>query len=274
LAYQLEMKQINRQTNKLLKSVLPRVDIIHSMGFDLKNFQDFPNITTLHNAFEFEDLDYYEQRQHFPYVSISNNQRRAYPSLNYVRTVYNGEDPDQFPINLKPQQYFCFISRFDREKGPHFAIQLAIHMGIPIKLAGKLDYHGSSYFRDEVKPYLDHHLVEYLGEIGFEDKVELLKNAMVNLHPITWREPFGLNVIEAGYCGTPTLGIRRGSMPEVIEEGKTGYMVEDFIEGVSMMNKCLELDRAKVAKAVRNSFNYQKMTLGYLHAYRKVIRKY
>lgn len=273
-AYQLEIININRITRRLLRSVQPRVDIIHSMGFDLKNFQDFPNVTTLHNMIQFEDIDYYKQRKDFPYVSISNNQRGSYPDLNYVRTVYNGEDPAEFPINEKPQSYFSFLGRFDREKAPHLAIQLAINLGVKIKLAGKLDYHGSTYFREEVKPYLDHPLVEYLGEVGFEEKVRLLSNASLNLHPLSWREPFGLTVIEAGYCGTPTMAIRRGSMPEVIDEGKSGYLVEDFTEGVTMVDKCLALDRASVAKNIRHRFNNHKMTQGYIHAYRKVIRNY
>src|SRR5207302_829329 len=117
--------------------------VIHSHGFDLRNFQTFPNITTLHNKIELEDLDYFLDRKSFPYVSISKNQQGALPALNYVGVVYDGMDPSEFPIVNQPEEYFCFVGRFEREKGPHLAIQLAIRLGIKIKLAGKLDFFGS-----------------------------------------------------------------------------------------------------------------------------------
>src|SRR6185312_17322355 len=110
-------------------------------------------------------------------------------------------------------------------------IELALSLGIKIKLAGKIDIKSEGYFENEVEPYLKHPNVEYVGELGFDDKVKLISNAKCNLHPTNFREPFGLTVLESAYCGTPTLAVARGSMPELIEPGRTGMLVEDFAEG-------------------------------------------
>jgi glycosyltransferase involved in cell wall biosynthesis len=259
------------KTRRELRKLLSRVDIVHSHGFDLSDYQHFPNLTTLHVRMIFEELPYYLERRHIPFVSISRNQRGACPDLNYVATVHNGEDPAEFPLVTKPEDYLCFVGRFDRDKQPHLAIQLAISRGIRIKLCGKLDYLGDGYFQTEVEPYFKHPLVEYLGEVSYERRVELVSKALCNLHPIGFREPFGLTVLEAAYCGTPTLAIARGSMPELIEHGRTGILAEDFVEGSFELERCLGLDRAYIARRARTRFNYSKMTAGYLKAYQRVL---
>jgi glycosyltransferase involved in cell wall biosynthesis len=266
------IRLINRRTAKKIKQILPEVDVIHSHEFDLKSFSNFPNVTTLHGPITFDNMEYYLKRKNLNYISISENQRNAYPDLNYIGTVYNGEDPSLFPIIKRPNNYVCFLGRFDEEKEPHLAIELAVNLGIKIKLGGKIDFLGHRYFREKVKPYFSHPLVEYLGELGFEDKVKLLSRAKCNLHPTYFREPFGLTVMEAAYCGTPTLAIARGSMPELIEHGKTGILVEDFIEGFHAINDCFTMDREYIAKRARKKFNYKNMTKGYLRAYRRAIR--
>jgi glycosyltransferase involved in cell wall biosynthesis len=144
-------------------------------------------------------------------------------------------------------------------------------MGIKIKLAGKIDYHGEGYFKQEVKKYFKHPLVEYLGELNFEQKIKLLSNASCNLHPTNFRESFGLTVLETAYCGTPTLATTRGSMPELIESGRTGALVEDFIEGREYIQQCFEMDRVYIATRARQLFNYQTMTQGYVEAYKEII---
>ncbi|OVE78944.1 hypothetical protein BVY00_01600 [bacterium G20] len=210
-----------------------------------------------------------------PYVSISKNQQAAFPSLNYIGVVYNGLDPKGFPVVTTPDDYLCFIGRFDLDKSPHLAIQLAINLGIKIKLAGKIDLDGAKYFKEQIQPFLDHPLVEFLGEVGFSQKAKLLSNAKCNLHPLLGRrEPFGLTVIEAAYCGTPTLAINRGSMPEIIREGKTGMLVEDFVEGYSEIEQCFKMDRAYIARRTRRHFNYQKMAEDYVKAYKKVLHDF
>lgn len=264
----------NIRTAEKLQEILHRIDIIHSHGFDLKPFKKFPNVTTLHNKSLLDDIAYFDDRKDLPYVSISKNQQEAHPELRYVGVVYNGEDPDAFPLIRRPNNYVCFLGRFDRDKNPHLAIQLAIKLKMPIKLAGKIDFQAEGYFKEEVEKYFDHPLVEYLGELDFTDKIKLVSHAKCNLHPTGFREPFGLTVLEAAYCGTPTLAIAQGSMPELIEEGKTGLLVEDYIEGYHQINQCFAMDREYIARRSRELFNYQLMTKGYLKAYRKVIREF
>lgn len=272
-----KVKQARKTTARKLRELLPRIDIIHSHGFDLKDFADFPNLTTIHNKiylndpYYLADLDYYLKRKNLYFASVSKNQQAVAPELNFVAAVYNGEDPHQFPIVTEPQNYLCFLGRFDRDKAPHMAIQLALNLGEKIKLAGKLDHDSQGYFDEEIKPYLDHPDVEYLGEIGFEEKVALLSNAKCNLHPTNFREPFGLTVLEAAYSGTPTLAIARGSMPELIEADRTGVLVEDFIEGRYRIEDCYAMDRRYIASRARQLFNYRTMTEHYIEAYEKVI---
>ena len=261
-----------KKTTAELQRLRDKVDIIHSHEFDLKDFQDFPNLTTIHGHFSFENLSYYQKRKKLPFVAISKNQQVSFPDLNYVGVVYNGEDPADFPIVTEPENYFCFISRFDWDKCPHLAIQLAIALGIKIKLAEKTDLLGTEYFQEQIEPYLSNPLVEYLGELNTQAKIELISKAKCNMHPLlARREPFGLSVIEAAYCGTPTIAMSRSSMPEIIEDGKTGLLVEDFVEAYQKIEKCFALDRQYIADHARKEFNYKKMTSQYLSAYHKVI---
>lgn len=267
---------IARNTEDLLRKNLHRIDIIHShsqveSAFDIRHFADFPNVTTMHNPVNFHDIDYYKKRRDLNYISISKNQQEAFPDLNYVGVVYNGEDPSGFPIVHEPEDYVCFLGRFDREKNPHLAIRLAVSHGIKIKIAGKIDHKSEGYFQEEVEPFLSHPLVEYLGELDFEAKVEVISKAKCNLHPTGFREPFGLTVIEAAYCGTPTLAIRKGAMPELIEDGRTGVLVEDFIEGFHKLQQCFDMDRLYTAKRARSLFNYRNMAEQYVKIYESVL---
>jgi len=270
-AHQALRAEIERRTDAELRRLLGRVDLVHSHGFDLIDFQDFPNLTTLHGAILLEQLAYYLERTNLHYVSISLNQQEACPDLRYVGVVYNGEDPEAFPIVEEPAGYVCFLGRLDREKCPHLAIQLAINLGIPIKLAGKVDFQGERYFDEEVRPFLDHPLVDFQGELSFDEGIELLAHARCNLHPTGFREPFGLTVLEAALCGTPTLAIARGSMPELIEVGRTGMLVEDFVEGYHQIERCFEMDRAYIAHRARFLFNYKSMTKQTVRAYERVL---
>ncbi len=268
-----KIKLFNRNTNHEISKLLPEIDLIHSHTFDLTKFKDFPNLTTIHGAITLDNYKHYEERKDLNYIAISKNQMQSYSGLNYKGVVYNGEDLADFKFVEKPQKYLCYLGRFDTEKSPHIAIDLAISRNIKIKIAGKIDVQGREYFDKIIRPYLRHPLVEYLGELGFKDKVKLLSNAMCNLHPVSFREPFGLTVVEAAMCGTPTFAIRRGSMPEVIENGKTGLLVEDFIEGYSKLDQCFSLNRKYIARRTAKLFNYKKMTEGYIKAYKTVLKQ-
>ena len=270
-----KIKNFLQKTRTELNRIAPSVNIIHSHDFDLKDFQHFSNVTTVHGHFSFETLSYYQRRRKMPFITISRNQQESFPNLNYVDVVYNGLDPKEFPVILKPENYLSFVGRFDWDKSPHLAIQLALALGMKIKLAGKIDLLGTEYFREQIKPYLKNPLVEYLGEIDTQAKIDLVSKARCNIHPLlARREPFGLTVIEALYCGTPTITMNRSSMPEIIENGKTGLLVEDFAEAYQKIEKSFALDRRYIADSSRKKFNYQKMTRGYLRAYKKVIKSY
>lgn len=276
------VSKIARNTEAQLRKLIKqkRIDIIHSHSnyltskFDLRKFANFPNVTTIHGPILFHEIEYYESCHNLNFVSISKNQQEAFPQLNYAGVVYNGQDPAEFPIVTEPEDYVCFVGRFDREKNPHLAILLAISLGLHIKLAGKIDHLGDDYFQQEIEPYLSHPLVEYLGEITHEEKIKLVSKARCNLHPVGFREPFGLTVIEPAYCGTPTFAIRKGSMPELIEDGRTGILVEDFIEGYHRVKECFEMDRLYIAKRARTLFNYRTMAEGYTKVYEAVLESY
>lgn len=262
---------IHAKTRRLLRAIAPRVDLIHSHGFDLIQFQRVPNLTTLHGSFIFSQLRYFEKRTGLFYVSISENQQAGFPDLQYVGVCYNGLNPEEFPVVTEPDDYLCFIGRFDEEKSPHLAIELALRLERKIKVAGKVDYLGSEYFRTVIEPYFRHPLVEYMGEVDMQQKIELMSHAAINLHPTSFREPFGLTVLEAAYCGTPSLAISKGSMPELIEDGRTGLLVEDFVEGYHHIDQLLAMDRQYIADRSRSLFNYTTMTRQYELAYQKVI---
>lgn len=269
--FESKQSQATLKTYQILIELAKNVDIIHSHGLDLIDFKDYANVTTLHGPITIQKLRYYLERHELNYISISDNQQGACPSLKYVGTVYNGEDPSLFPINTEPEEYLCFLGRFDREKNPHLAIQLALSINMPIKLGGKIDFVGAEYFEDQIRPFLSHPLVEYLGELDLRQKIELLSKAKCNLHPTGFREPFGLSVLEAAYCGTPTLAINKGSMPELIENGRTGMLVEDFVEGYHLIQTCFEMDRSYISSRARSLFNYSKMSEQYATIYRQVI---
>ncbi|MDB5186163.1 MAG: Group 1 glycosyl transferase [Candidatus Saccharibacteria bacterium] len=281
-AHNRKVIKIAKNTEAILQKLIKhkRIDLIHShvsatnSPFDIRRFKHFPNVTTLHNPIRFDEIEYYKRRYDINYISISKNQQEAFPELNYVGVVYNGENPAEFPVIEKPDDYVCFLGRFDRQKNPHLAIMLAISLGIPIKVAGKVDHASEGYFVEEVEPYFSHPLVEYLGELDFEEKIDVLSRARVNLHPTGFREPFGLTVLEAAYCGTPTLAIAKGALPELIEDGRTGLLTEDFIEGYTKLRECLEMDRSYIAKRARALFNYKTMAEQYVKAYEVALERY
>lgn len=301
--FRAEEKKAYEATYSAIARVAPTVDVLHSNGIDTKyydpkysiqrvgkrlvkrpdngqcggvdllKFAKYANITTLHNNLSLEDIPYLLRRKRLNFACISHNQKKAFTGMNTIGVAYNGLDPEEFPIKKRAQNYVCFVGRFDRDKSPHLAIELALSLNIKIKLAGKIDIKGDGYFEEYIQPHLDNPLVEYLGELGQEEKAKVMGNAKCNLHPTGFREPFGLTVLEAAYCGTPSLAINRGSMPELIEDGKTGMLVEDYTEGYEALEKCFKMDRSYIAKRAREQFNYQRMASDYLKLYEVAIKQ-
>lgn len=266
-----KVKWIFAKTTEILNNIKYDVDIIHSHWFDLLGFKNFPNVTTLHGPITMEYIDYYEKRKDLFYVSISKNQQNAFPWLLYWWICYNWSDPDEYPFNSTPDDYMCFIGRFDTHKQPHLAIELALKLGIKLKMWWKRDFFGRKYFIEKVQPYLKNPLIEYLWELNMEQKIELISNAKLNIHPTGFREPFGLTVMESAYCWTPTLAINRWSMSEIIEDWKTWFLVEDFEEWYHKVKNWFNMDREYISARAKRKFNYKKMTLDYMNVYNKII---
>jgi len=204
-------------------------------------------------------------------VSISNAQRRPLPQAHWVRTVHHGL-PEQLlmPKQVRPS-YFAFLGRIAPEKGVDRAIRIAQHCGVPLKIAAKVDKVDEEYFHEQIKPLLASTNVEFIGEIGDKDKSAFLSGALVLLVPIDWPEPFGLVMIEAMACGTPVIAFNRGSAPEIVDDGVTGFVVEDINGAIGAVDRLGHLSREKVRKRFEQRFTARRMAQDYLSTYRGVM---
>ena len=222
----------------LLEQVFRRADqfdVVHFhvdyLHFALSRRQPTAHVTTLHGRLDIPDLvPLYQEFSDMPVVSISDAQREPLPWVNWQATVYHGLPDDLYRFRAAPGTSLAFLGRISPEKRVDRAIEIAKRVRMPLKIAGKVDRVDEDYFESVVKPLLRDPLVEYVGEIGEGVKGEFLGNAYALLFPIDWQEPFGLVMIEAMACGTPVIAYRRGSVPEVMEEGRTGFMVKGLEE--------------------------------------------
>jgi glycosyltransferase involved in cell wall biosynthesis len=261
---------------EILKNL--KVDIVHNhLGWRLLPFSqmiDAPIITTLHGPLDTKYMKIvYGNFKNANYVSISNNQREPFPELNFVATVYNGIEVDKFSFSDKPGKYLAFLGRMSPEKGPIEAIKIAKKSGLKLKIAAKIDAVDKEYFDKNVKPRIDGKQIQFIGEINHKQKVEFLKNALCLLAPIQWREPFGLFFVESMACGTPVITFNRGSVPEIVFNGKNGFIVKDNNEAAKTIKKLGAIDRKKCRQTVEEKFSSQKMADGYEKAYEKVLKK-
>lgn len=252
-------------------------DIIHShigyLALPYCNFVKTPTVHTMHGIFTPDNEKIYRRYAWQPFISISESQREPRLGLNYIHTVYNGIDTTAYTFNPEPAQptYLAFVGRFSPEKGVLEAIKIARDAGLPLKMAGKIDAVDRDYYHEKVKPQIDGEQIQYLGEVSHEQKVELLGGAAATLFPITWREPFGLVMIESMATGTPVIGMALGSVPEVIAHGKTGYVCHSFEEMVKVIPDAMELDRNTCREYVVSRFSIQSMTDEYEKAYKMVL---
>jgi glycosyltransferase involved in cell wall biosynthesis len=231
--------------------------------------QPTPFLTTLHGRLDLpEHQPVFNTFSDVPVISISNAQRRPVPQANWNRTVYHGM-PEKLltPREVTPG-YLAVLGRIAPEKGVDRAIKIAIRCGIPLKIAAKVDRADQDYYDGLIKPLMDHPLIEYIGEIGDSEKSEFLSGAIGLLLPIDWPEPFGLVMIESMACGTPVIAYNRGSAPEIIDEGLTGFIVEDEISAVAAVGRLANIDRAAVRAQFEKRFTARRMALDYLAAYR------
>ncbi len=252
-------------------------DIIHNhLGWRLLPFIKILKtkvVTTLHGP-----LDIGYQRfiyQKFPssyYISISKNQRQPLPKLNFVGNVYNGIDIESFPFKEKSGNYLAFLGRMSPEKGPLEAIKIAKKTKMKLIMAAKIDLVDKEYFSKEIEPLIDNRMIKFIGEVGHKKKVQLLQNAKALLAPINWREPFGLFLIESMACGTPVIAFKHGSVPEVIEDKKTGFIVKNVNDAVESLKKIGQINRRDCRQWVEKNFTSEKMTNGYEEIYDKMLK--
>ena len=247
-------------------------DVIHFhldyLHFPLSIRQRTPHVTTLHGRLDIPDLmPLYQTFPTVPVVSISDAQRTPLPWLHWRGTVYHGLPPEIYTFRQAPGTYLAFLGRVSPEKGLAQAIAIARQVGLPLKIAAKVDPFDQEYFEVVIRPLLDHPLVEYLGEMGEADKVDFLGQAYALLFPIDWPEPFGLVMIEAMACGTPVIAYRRGSVPEVLEDGVTGWIVEGLDEAVQAVAQVSTLSRSRCRQVFEERFSAARMTQDYLRIY-------
>lgn len=249
-----------------------RFDVIH-FHVDMIHFPMFEAIasrtlTTLHGRLDIKDLpEVYRRWPKYPLVSISNAQRAALPFANWAGTVYHGFPEDLYRFEPKSRGYLAFLGRMSPEKGPDRAIAIAKRLGMPLKMAAKVDAADKAYFHQEIEPLLDHPLIEFVGEINDQEKSDFLGGAEALLFPIEWPEPFGLVSIEAMACGTPVVGYSYGALPEVIDEGVTGFVVDGEEQAVDAVHQARNLDRRGVRRGFDRRFSATTMARGYLDLY-------
>ncbi|NEQ33660.1 MAG: glycosyltransferase family 4 protein [Leptolyngbya sp. SIO4C5] len=232
-----------------------------------------PTVYTMHSNFGKDHRKLYTRYPEQNFVSISRAQQDLAPQLNYIATVYNGIDPGRFPFVEQPQDppYLAFLGRMSPNKGPHHAIAVAKQLGLPLKLAGKVDKKDRDYFEQEVAAHFDEAQIQYLGEVNHAEKTQLLGHAIATLFPITWHEPFGLVMVESMATGTPVVAMRMGAVPEVIEPGKTGFICNDVEDMISSVSQVDQIDRRRCRQRVEQHFSYEAMTDSYLAVYEQVL---
>jgi glycosyltransferase involved in cell wall biosynthesis len=244
------------------------IDYLH---FPAIRRQSVRGLTTLHGRLDIPDLaPLYQEFCDMNVVSISNAQRMPLSWANWVGTVYHGLPEDLYVPRTDPGKYLAFLGRICPEKRVDRAIEIAKRVGMPIRIAAKLDQADREYFESKIRKLLDHSLVEYIGEIGERDKAQFLGNAHALLFPIDWPEPFGLVMIEALACGTPIIAYRMGSVPEIVDDGTTGFMVEDLDGAVDAVNRIRSLDRATCRRVFEERFSARRMARDYVSIYKRL----
>jgi len=250
-------------------------DIIHyhvaPVHFPLARRMVTPHLTTLHGRLDLPDLvPLYEEFNELPLVSISDAQRAPLPNQNWVGTVHHGFFEKDFRFHAGPGSYLAFLGRIAREKRVDRAIEIAKACGWPLKIAAKVDPSDVLYFKNEIAPLMKHPLIEFVGEIPDSKKSDFLGHARAMLFPIDWPEPFGLVMIESLACGTPVVAYRGGSVDEVIEDGVTGFVVDNLDDAIDATRRTHTLDRRACRDAFTRRFSASRMASAYVRLYRQL----
>jgi glycosyltransferase involved in cell wall biosynthesis len=254
-------------------------DVIHFHTDSLhlpvaRRFASTYSLTTLHGRLDIAGLSpLYQEFSEAPLISISDAQRRPLARANWVATVYHGLPAHLHRASELPGQYLAFLGRIAREKGIEQAIEIAHRSGLPLKIAAKIDRADEQYFNARVAHLIDGSLVEFIGEISELEKTHFLGDALALLFPIDWPEPFGLAMIEAMACGTPVIALRRGSVPEIIDEGVTGFIVDDLNAAVKCIERISTISRKRCREVFEMRFRASQMAQNYCHVYERATTK-
>ena len=261
-----------------VRSRAAEFDVLHfhidHFHFPIFRHLPIPSLTTLHGRQDHRDcLPFYAGFSDMPLVSISDAQRAPLPHANFLATIHHGIPLSLHEASYRPKGgYVAFMGRISPEKGPDDAIRIATSLGIPLKIAAKVDKVDEPYFREVVEPMLSAEGVEFIGEISEKEKGPFLRHAVALLFPICWPEPFGLVMIEAMSCGTPILAYRAGSVPEIIDEGVTGMIVDNIDQARIALVQVAALDRRKVRSRFEERFTARRMAKDYVRVYRGLVR--
>jgi len=269
--YMLMLDSVRRRANEF--------DILHfhidHLHFPLFRDMAARTVTTLHGRQDLPDLPpLYFAFGEMPMVSISHAQRKPLPQAHFASTVYHGLPANLHQPIFQPRGgYVAFLGRISPEKRPDRAIEIARALGVPLKIAAKVDKADATYFEETIRPMLDGPGIEYIGEINDTQKNAFLGEALALMFPIDWPEPFGLVMIEAMACGTPVLAFRRGSVPEIIDDGVTGRIVDTVKEAVAALPQVLTMDRRTVRRRFEERFTAERMARNYVNVYRNLLQK-
>lgn len=263
---------------ELVQRHAARFDLLHYhidyLHFPLSRLRATPHVTTLHGRLDLPDLpSLYREFHDVPVVSISRAQRRPLPWIRWVGNVLHGLPSDLFRFHPEPDDYLAWIGRFSPEKRPDRAVEIAERAGLPLRMAGKVDRVDRPYFQDVVEPLLARPHVEYVGEIGGAEKERFLGDARALLFSIDWPEPFGLVMIEAMACGTPLVAFRCGSVPEVMVDGKTGFVVDTVDQAVRAVRKLDSVSRTECRRIFERRYTAERMARDYARVYRRVVHE-
>lgn len=258
-----------------VSSMAERFDVIHYhidyLHFPLSRRQRVPHVTTLHGRLDLPDLQpLYREFDDIPVVSISDAQRLPLPGANWVATVPHGLPVDLYSGREEPGEYLAFIGRISPEKGVDRAIEIGRRSGLPLRLAAKVDDVDRKYYDEQIAPLLEQPGIEFVGEIGERDKNDFLGRARALVFPIDWPEPFGLVMIEAMACGTPVIAFPAGSVPEVLEDEVTGFVVNGVDEAVDAVERARSIDRRRVRAEFERRFTAARMARDYVRLYEQL----
>jgi glycosyltransferase involved in cell wall biosynthesis len=254
-------------------------DVVHChtdwLHLPLLSRLDVPFLTTLHGRLDLPGLPAIVERfPSAPFISISENQRIPLPNANWLGTVYHGLPSQSLNPSFEPGKYLAFLGRLTPDKGPEVAIRIAKESGLPLRIAAKVPRGEKGYFKEKIAPLVDGTDVQLSGEVNDKTKEAFLANALALIFPIDWPEPFGLVMIEAMACGTPVIAFGRGSVPEVIEDGVTGFIVETEDDAVSAIKRLPELDRHRIRATFEQRFTARRMAENYVRYYQLLPRRF